>query len=98
DATVTGVQTCALPISRVDCRRIGRRSLANAVKALLGIADLPPSAQQQVKTIMRRVSLFTKNAITTLRGLYSQPTAHASLLSLNEIGRASCREFASNRG
>src|SRR5206468_6570555 len=87
DLIVTGVQTCALPISplRAPCRAPRRRSeRGSAVQRARGACATP-----------RRISPPTPAAYREragLEGTLDSPRARA------EIGRASCRERGWNTG
>src|SRR5207248_7574291 len=83
DRTVTGVQTCALPIyARQESPPHGTLMLSNS----------PPShtmldAPEPVRSLTVR-----RPRVALLRGRYLNPWEAQSFAPLLEIGRASCRE------
>src|SRR5207245_4728122 len=79
DATVTGVQTCALPIYREPNSVLAQRVRIQA---------------QQAKAILQRGSRWAKRDTGSL-GIeqhWQPPRLRAKDLVEHEIGRASCRE------
>src|SRR5207245_4031713 len=82
DATVTGVQTCALPIYPKQVREMRSRTMAAAA----GQNALEPGAIPQTSP--------PRTASQALSELYRNPDARTwpGAKSLAKIGRASCRE------
>src|SRR5690606_40431092 len=76
DFHVTGVQTCALPISQAKCVALALEVLVNSAKALL----------------MKSVSGCTEKPARTGSGLPTMAVAVALHPLASKIGRASCRE------
>src|SRR5205823_9646466 len=83
DKLVTGVQTCALPISRL-CTQAGR--LDEAVEVLAG--DIADGFTSFPRDVMR---------LTNLTGC-AETIAMARHRPAAEIGRASCRERRESQG
>src|SRR5207248_7626139 len=82
DRTVTGVQTCALPIFRVD--QDGRLALLDGVV----VAPLVRIGPPEIGMRLGRRTLLDRRLVQTHRGVEI-----TGLLALvGEIGRASCRE------
>src|SRR5207245_6925332 len=90
DATVTGVQTCALPISHVgiepyDAGGLRGRGAVRKQKGICGIGDQKPAKPpaiipEQVENRQRAGSIVEESS------------------SASKIGRASCRERERNSG
>src|SRR3989475_7878553 len=77
DLTVTGVQTCALPISLADL-------VVNGVQVTtFGDATVAPNT---------RITLPGVGYVVLNEQLPTGDGVHASGLTVNQIGRASCRE------
>src|SRR5260221_10923945 len=76
DHCVTGVQTCALPISKKGCREMDFTGKPMNTKPFIGLP---------VKSISRHP--FFVNASS-----YTSGSIRAIRSSLRKIGRASCRE------
>src|SRR3546814_2617856 len=89
-ALVTGVQTCALPISKVDEDFHGARGHWNADMAEWVFVHndgrgLPPNAVQHIDGLRQAHAPL---AIET----WSEPELLELAMGLEQIGRASCRE------
>src|SRR5699024_12024936 len=86
DRNVTGVQTCALPISGADDylpKPFGMMELVSRIKAVLRRTEEPAQEEYRVG------SLYVCPARHIVRA--GDQEVH---LALKEIGRASCRERA----
>src|SRR5205085_7198221 len=81
DLTVTGVQTCALPISSAAPTCARRRAAGPAVSD-------PPETPRTNRTARRRAEPPSRTAGHCLRGARARRDTRRS----REIGRASCRE------
>src|SRR5207245_3902243 len=98
DATVTGVQTCALPIYATELGAEGRltRSLARVARGnrLAVLAALGLLAAATLALVAPWLPLLDPDAVDTVERL-RQPLTPGHAL---EIGRASCRARAWRRG
>src|SRR5207245_4967807 len=92
DATVTGVQTCALPISREKFKNVEfaitslplelqRVVLTDAMRASIEVKDFSGAASRSNDLEVVGIPPDLKPELSVLRGRLAQ-----------EIGRASCRE------
>src|SRR5207245_5179995 len=96
DATVTGVQTCALPISfGLKLRRCPKAELENRVHSAAGLLEVTDCLTRRPEAL----SGGQRQRVALARAIVQQ----AKVLLLdeplsNQIGRASCRESGKVRG
>src|SRR5207248_8852520 len=89
DRTVTGVQTCALPISGVSRRRAGRIDGIHPAFLVLG------GTTALVHQVLDGSAASGRDVA---RAALMSPSATSAALRVLEIGRASCRERVERRG
>src|SRR3546814_10805126 len=86
-ALVTGVQTCALPISIAQAQEAGRYSLDNGNAG--GRPHTPPPLEAGCDELHETIRIL----LATLGYPVFQPLARSEVVEQpDEIGRASCRE------
>src|SRR5690606_39753912 len=92
DFHVTGVQTCALPISQTYFGISARNLSLGQAAMLAGI--LPAPSYYNPKTHPDRAAERQRLALANMvrSGYITQQQADAAAANMDEIGRASCRE------
>src|SRR5207248_7196111 len=92
DRTVTGVQTCALPISQVGVRDLG----APIVRRDIRLVDLRPSPRALRSSLLALrpppLALRSRRSPLAQEERAGQGQAQGGHRQPQEIGRASCRE------
>src|SRR5207245_5672096 len=88
DATVTGVQTCALPIYSTMS---SAKKAADDLQVTIGDARKAFKAATEGKGLLAAL-LTNPELANDLRALISNLRAHGVLFYRDKIGRASCRE------
>src|SRR5207245_6001501 len=87
-ATVTGVQTCALPISGVASALLIRDDFEGGLRSF-GLPDYIENGGRELPLVVQD-KIFVGDNILLTDPTWTGPTAPGSLWY--EIGRASCRE------
>src|SRR5207248_7656308 len=90
DRTVTGVQTCALPIYAKKGATVSVKGKIERREGLKGdvavnLTGLPPGAKADAVNVKADAAVFTVNVVLP-------PTLAAGEIKGLKIGRASCRE------
>src|SRR5205823_12039567 len=93
---VTGVQTCALPISGAEASRALERSLAAlAEEALIYEERVVPEEEYSFQHVLTQETIYQSIPERQRQHLHQQVAEALEWLHRDEIGRASCRERVS---